>query len=495
MTDVIVTAAYPFVPAELKIYHLASTYIPADIHTRFLRAYGYDVEFVSGTDVHGIRAKRQIEQQDVSPETVLREYHETYAKQIKSFQVDFDEYEMLFGPSFNDRIQRAYRSCKSQGLISERETTVYRCTGCGYYLPRLFRQSIGDEGNETTEGFDDEKSVEQMACGFCGERQIKKESIPHYFLTLPSSEAYAPVIQNQHRGDVRNKLRSEAEGITKWDITRDDYFGVPHPGDNNLSFYLWFGSLAGLPTLLRPETVDQLQHGSGPEFHHFMGKNLTYYHGIVFPVIAEAGLGFENLESQLSPRGFMTEDDSSLSIEGISPQHIDYLRYYVMVRVTDTMNDFDLTREEFIDVTNNVVCDKIGGFFSRVCSILAKQDVQQVPSSPTDLRGLREYIQQVESAVLDIRTNAAVNNVQSYFDHAHGIISEQELYRDPSDSDILFLLGAVANGLSLLAPIMPTLVSTYNIFESWSPTRIPANLPAGTKISHDVGRWEKIGNS
>ena len=41
---IVVTAAYPFIPAEINMAHMASTYIPADIYFRFLRQLKKDLE-------------------------------------------------------------------------------------------------------------------------------------------------------------------------------------------------------------------------------------------------------------------------------------------------------------------------------------------------------------------------------------------------------------------------------------------------------------------
>ena len=491
MSEIVVTAAYPFVPADLRIYHLASTYIPADVQTRFLRAFGYDVEFVSGTDVHGVQARRYLETQGADVESALRACHRGYADRLDFVDVELDTYGMLFGQAFEEAVQRAYRSCDDSGLIREDDTTVYRCTACGYYLPNRFRHRADAVDDE--ESFDAEAPpAERLVCGFCDEQQVVRTSSRHSFLDLPASDAYDPVIRQQHRSDVRARLRSEADDVERWDITRDDYFGVPHPDREALSFYLWFGSLAGLPTVLDDGTVDRLRSRREVTFQHFMGKNLTYYHGIVLPVIADAGLGFRNTTFQLSPRGFMSESDDGLSLSDVPADHAEYLRYYVMTRLTDTMNDFVLRPSEFTEVTNNVVCDKLGGFFSRACTILAQQGVDTAPDPPESLRGLGAFIDRTEAMVSEARTTAAVECVQSYFDHAHGLISEGELYDDPDAADLRVLTAAVANGLALLAPVLPRRVATYNVFESWSPDHLPARVPPGTPLDHDTGRWAKI---
>ena len=51
---ILVTAALPYANGPVHIGHLAGCYLPADIYVRYQRAQKRDVQFVCGSDEHGV---------------------------------------------------------------------------------------------------------------------------------------------------------------------------------------------------------------------------------------------------------------------------------------------------------------------------------------------------------------------------------------------------------------------------------------------------------
>ena len=68
--SIITTAAFPFIPAEINIAHMASTYIPADVYNRFMNLFGNDAFLVCATDVHGV-GKTRIKKSDTDIKSLL----------------------------------------------------------------------------------------------------------------------------------------------------------------------------------------------------------------------------------------------------------------------------------------------------------------------------------------------------------------------------------------------------------------------------------------
>jgi len=50
----LITAALPYANGPIHIGHLAGCYLPADIYVRYLRAKKIPVQFICGTDEHGV---------------------------------------------------------------------------------------------------------------------------------------------------------------------------------------------------------------------------------------------------------------------------------------------------------------------------------------------------------------------------------------------------------------------------------------------------------
>ena len=64
----IVTSALPYSNGEIHIGHVASTYLPADVTTRFLKQKGVDAYYICASDDYGTPILIQSEKEGKSPE-------------------------------------------------------------------------------------------------------------------------------------------------------------------------------------------------------------------------------------------------------------------------------------------------------------------------------------------------------------------------------------------------------------------------------------------
>ena len=77
MTDehVLICVAWPYANGPLHLGHVAGCYLPPDIQARFERALGNRVLMVSGSDEHGTPITVTAEQNNISPQQVVDQYH------------------------------------------------------------------------------------------------------------------------------------------------------------------------------------------------------------------------------------------------------------------------------------------------------------------------------------------------------------------------------------------------------------------------------------
>ncbi|MEM4339993.1 MAG: class I tRNA ligase family protein, partial [Candidatus Nitrosocaldus sp.] len=73
---IIITSALPYANGEIHLGHVASTYLPADIMTRYLRLKGYEAYHVCASDDFGTPILIRAEQEGKSPEEYVKYWHD-----------------------------------------------------------------------------------------------------------------------------------------------------------------------------------------------------------------------------------------------------------------------------------------------------------------------------------------------------------------------------------------------------------------------------------
>src|SRR5262249_44384869 len=125
----------PFAPRTLGLSTFASTYLPADICTRWLAMLGCEASHITATDVHSIQASAD----GVTRNTDLcAASHESNRRAFARMGIDCAVHETTDHPRHLEVVNGVLRRLADRGCIVRRATTVIRCSRCGVYLPRRF---------------------------------------------------------------------------------------------------------------------------------------------------------------------------------------------------------------------------------------------------------------------------------------------------------------------------------------------------------------------
>lgn len=285
----VITAAFPFIPAELSLAHFASTYLPADIFYKFMKLQDYDCIFLSATDVHGTWIKKKLLAAESDYSALVSHWDNIYRSNFQSMRIDFSHYHITSDKILEKLVHDSLWSLRNNNHIYQDETTVFQCEMCFELLPKRFR-NIGGRTTKTGKielDFNDK----QTQCSFCGSNDIAEKISQHWFLDLSKhEETIRKVISNFKSPAVKNYLLSTVnKGLQPWNFTRDNYLGIKVPFSEDKFVYLWFDSLLGY--LIEIEKSNLLHNIDEMTFYHFCGKNIVYYHGIIWPVLLSKGVG------------------------------------------------------------------------------------------------------------------------------------------------------------------------------------------------------------
>ena len=191
-----------------------------------------------------------------------------------------------------------------------------------------------------------------------GDIPVKKKSV-HHFFKLSQFEILVQewLSTGVVRDEVQNKLKEWFKsGLRDWDISRDEpYFGFKIPGTEDKYFYVWLdapmGYIAATQNWAKDQKIthDDIWKGDDWEIHHFIGKDILYFHTLFWP--AMLSVGEYNMPTKVNIHGFLTVNGEKMSksrgtfilardfADKINPE---FLRYYYASKLNGSLEDIDL---------------------------------------------------------------------------------------------------------------------------------------------------------
>jgi len=86
----IITSALPYSNGEVHLGHVASTYLPADVTTRFLKQNGVEAYYVCASDDYGTPILIQSEKLKQTPQEYVAHWNKRDYEDFTAFDIGFD---------------------------------------------------------------------------------------------------------------------------------------------------------------------------------------------------------------------------------------------------------------------------------------------------------------------------------------------------------------------------------------------------------------------
>src|SRR5207302_138637 len=197
--------------------------------------------------------------------------------------------------------------------------------------------------------------------------------------------------------EVANYLKGHflGEALRDWDISRPaPYFGFEISDSPGNYWYVWFDAPIGYIASTwqwckrTGEKLDDWWKSPATEVHHFIGKDITYFHTLFWPGMLKTA-GF-SLPTKVHIHGFlnvggvkMSKTKGTFVMAATYLKHLDpaYLRYYYATKLSPRVDDLDLTPDEFTAKVNDVV-NKVVNLASRSAAFVETTGLS--PTYPDD---------------------------------------------------------------------------------------------------------------
>ena len=407
---IILTSALPYANGEIHLGHIASTYLPADIFTRFIKLTGSQIYHICATDDFGTPILIKSEKEGKTPEEYVQIWNEKDKKDFESIGIIFDFFYKTSSIENIKFVQYVFLKLYDNNHIVEKPIVQFFCPYDNKYLPD--RYVIGkcpfcNADNQYSDLCEScgrvPEEILNPKCAICGNDPIKRES-NHYFFKLSdfSQELKNWLLNNENlqQDIVKYVLNWIESGLQDWDITRDLSWGVPIPPVDDTKkqeekvFYGWFDNhLCYISSFLTFASTVLKKGGkklwNDSEIYHYIGKDIVYHHYLFLPAI-RIGINKEyKLPDKIITRGHLLFQNRKLSKsknwyiglrEFVNDFYPDYLRFYFSSIIPYTQSDINFDWDNFCEKINNELISNIGNFINRTLSFTMKNFNCIVPS-------------------------------------------------------------------------------------------------------------------
>jgi methionyl-tRNA synthetase len=400
----IITSALPYANGEIHLGHVASTYLPADVTTRFLKLNGVEAYYVCASDDFGTPILIQSEKEGKTPAEYVAYWNKRDYDDFSAFNIQFDYFYKTSSPENIAFVQDVFKKLNDAGHIYEQEIIQFYCNNDKKFLPDRYVKGTcpyckaEDQYSDLCESCGRvPEEIMDPKCSLCGQLPTK-EKTKHYFFKLKNfgDSLTTWLEENEHlQKDVKKYVQNWIKsGLIDWDITRDIHWGVPVPLDDAKGkvFYGWFDNhLAYISTALKflnDTGIDGKEFWNSADIYHFIGKDIVYHHYLFLPAM-RLGINSEyKLPDYIPTRGHLTLQGKKISKsrnwyiglkQFLEFYPADYLRYYLVSINPYSQDDLNFDWDDFTTRINSELIGNLGNFVNRALGFTKKAFDGQVP--------------------------------------------------------------------------------------------------------------------
>ena len=513
MRKIIVTSALPYANGSIHLGHLVE-YLQTDIWVRSQKMSGNNCVYICADDAHGTPIMLKAQELKITPEKLIEQTYNEHVKDFSDFQIEFDNYYTTHSDENQKFSEYIYSELKSKGNIISKNIKQFYDEEAKMFLPDRYikgdcpkcgaQNQYGDSCEECGSTYSSIE-VKNPKSTVTGTSPVTKET-EHLFFKLSTYESFLKswISEKTTQVEIKNKLDEWlSEGLADWDITRDEpYFGFKVPDMENKYFYVWLDAPIGYIASHKnfcdktKQDFDECwEKDSAYELYHFIGKDIAYFHALFWPAMLE-GSGFRKPNAVFC-HGFLTIDGEKMSksrgtffnartyLNHLSPE---YLRYYFASRLTDKIEDIDLSFDDFQSRVNSDLIGKIINIGSRCAKFINQDFNNQLSDSSHNESLIESYLSNKNDIVKNYEDRNYSTNIRlisKLADEANKYLDDEKPWvKIKNEKDKVLVQKICTDGLNLfkiligyLKPVLP---------------KIAKNVE--TMLICDSIDWENIGS-
>jgi methionyl-tRNA synthetase len=522
----LVTSALPYANGHIHLGHLVE-YIQTDAWVRFQNLRGHRATYICADDTHGTAIMMRARQEGRSEVELIGAMNEAHQRDFAGFQIRFDHYGSTHSPQSRALCERIWGKLRAAGLIKERDVTQLFDPQAQTFLADRFVKGTcprcgtpdqyGDSCEKCSSTYSAQELIDPVSTLTGSKPELK--SSPHLFVEIEKLRPFLTEwtqTPGRLQPEIANYLKGHflAEELRDWDVSRPaPYFGFEIPDAPGHYWYVWFDAPIGYMGSTAEwceksgERWEELWENEATEIHHFIGKDIVYFHTLFWPAMLKAA-GFP-LPKRVQVHGMLTVNGEKMSksrgtfvLASTYLKHLDpaYLRYYYMSKLGSRVEDLDLNLDELVAKVNSDLVGKVVNLASRTARF-----VPVLSSAYPDDGGLFTAAAAAGDEIADAYESCdfarAMRGVMALADRANEYVDQRApwaLKKQPEKAQELrdvctVVLNLYRQIVVYLAPVLPQLVEQSRALlnaplSSWDEIKQPLlNVKLG-EFSHLMQR-------
>src|SRR3990167_7430784 len=350
--------------------HLGHVYtnVVADVLARYHRLKGYDVFFLTGTYEHGAKVARSAHKAGKEPKAFVDELAAQFQEAARTFHISYTDFIRT-----SDQGKHWPGAQKLWKQLDDAQD-LYKASYKGLYC-------VGHEAFVTDK---------DLKNGRCLEHDIEPEVIEeeNYFFRLSKyvskiKEAILADTLNikppARRNEVLALLEGGVEDVSFSRPSKDIPWGIPVPGDDTQTMYVWCDALSNyISALGYGRTNDENFRKYWPCDVHVIGKDILRFHAVIWPgMLLSAGLPFPKsifIHGHILSGGKKMSKTLGNVIDPFQLQQeygTDAVRNFVISEIP-SFEDGDITIERFREIYTARFSNGIGNLVSRIATMIER---------------------------------------------------------------------------------------------------------------------------
>ncbi len=400
MKKILVTCALPYSNGPIHLGHILE-HIQADIWVRHQKSLGNIVYFICADDSHGTAIILKSKELNILPELMIKNILNEHKKVFINFNIFHDIYFTTHNKLNYFYSLLLLNNFKIKNLLNKKYIYQFYDNIKKVFLPdRLLKgkcpkclvsNQYGDVCNNCNIVYNSYDLINPISI-LSGSKPILSKS-EHLFVNINN---YKNVLNNwllisELQNEIKNQLYLWFNKLLDdWNISRDiPYFGfkIPNYYIKNKYFYVWLDALLGYISTFKYFCnlnglclfEDFWNINSNCELYHFLGKDILYFHGLLWPIILDI-LNFRK------PTGLIVHGHVLINKNKMSKSNgnfinaskwleyfdSDSLRYYFSSKLSFKINDINLCLNDFIKTINCNFINKFINIISRISTFMEK---------------------------------------------------------------------------------------------------------------------------